>query len=103
MAIFGVSAALLGLFIVLFMWIAPIWISVHLGNAKGQPLLGWLLGLVLGWIGVIIMLIVPPSLEAQRREALAAGFPCPYCREPVRYGAIVCPHCRRDLKPAGPA
>ncbi len=99
----GLSVALLVLLFALFMWLAPIWICVHVGNTKGHTLLGWVVGLFLGWIGVIIMLLVAPSFEVQRQEQLAAGFPCPFCQEPVRYGAIVCPHCQRDLKPVGHA
>jgi len=101
-AVLGLSAIVFFFLFGLFMWIAPIWISVHLGHTKGHALLGWLVGLLLGWIGVIIMLVVSPSIEAQRQEALAWGFACPFCKEPVRHGAIVCPHCQRDLKTGGP-
>ncbi len=86
------------LFILLLLWILPVWVSVHLGNQKGHSLAGWLLGLFLGWIGVIIMVVISPSPEAQRRLLLTEGFACPFCQEPVRHGATVCPHCQRDLK-----
>ncbi|MDA8198906.1 MAG: zinc ribbon domain-containing protein [Thermaerobacter sp.] len=81
--------------------VAAVWVSVHLGNKKGMVALGWILGIFLGWIGVVIMLVIPASAEAQRREALEHGFACPYCQEPVRDGATVCPHCRRDLRAGG--
>ncbi len=77
--------------------VGAVWVSVHLGHKKDLSLLGWVLGIVLGWIGAVIMLIIPASAEAQRRVALANGFACPYCQEPVRHGATVCPHCQRDL------
>lgn len=82
---------------ILAMLLVPLWISVHLGNKKGQQVLGWVVGTFLGWIGVVIMLVISPSLDVQRQEALRTGFPCPFCQEPVRHGASVCPHCQRDL------
>lgn len=89
------------LFAISGFWLATmagaVWVSVHLGHKKDLSLLGWVLGIALGWVGVVIMLVIPASAEAQRREALENGFACPYCQEPVRHGATVCPHCQRDL------
>jgi hypothetical protein len=48
---------------------------------------GFLLGLILGPIGVIIACV----LKGNRAE-------CPYCKELVRKDASVCPHCRKDLR-----
>lgn len=92
----GAGGATPFLLLSLALTVAAVWVSVHLGNKKGTVALGWVLGILLGWIGVVIMLIIPPSAEAQRREALQNGFACPYCQEPVRHGATVCPHCRRE-------
>ncbi len=84
------------------LWLAAVvgavWVSVHMGRKKGLALLGWVLGILLGWIGVIIMLVIPSSPESQRREALLSGFACPHCQEPVRHGASACPHCGRDTE-----
>lgn len=87
----------IGLLWVVAMLLVPMWISVHLGNKKGQRVLGWVVGTFLGWIGTVIMLVIPASPEEQRKESLRTGFPCPFCQEPVRHGATVCPHCQRDL------
>ncbi len=95
----GAGLASLFVFLSLALTVAAVWVSVHLGNKKGLAVLGWILGILLGWIGVVIMLIIPASPEAQRREALRSGFACPYCQEPVRHGASVCPHCQRTLGP----
>jgi predicted amidophosphoribosyltransferase len=47
----------------------------------------------------IVALIV---LLAQRQRATSAGRkPCPYCAEPIKNEAKVCPHCGRDLPDAG--
>jgi H+/Cl- antiporter ClcA len=78
-------------------WLVPLWVSVHLGHKKGQTTAGWLLGIFLGCAGTLIMTIIAPSPEAQRRMDLKHGFPCPFCQEPVKRGATVCPHCQRSL------
>lgn len=41
-----------------FMWILPIILSAVVGSAKGRTAMGAVLGLLLGWIGFIITLIV---------------------------------------------
>jgi hypothetical protein len=39
-------------------------IATAIGNwRKGRPLTGFLLGLFLGWIGVIIIALMPPTRE----------------------------------------
>lgn len=91
--------ALLLLFV---LWIAPIMIATGMGNERNRAGLGITLGIFLGWLGVLIMAFVSPTPEAQRQQLLDSGraFRCPFCREPVRTGATVCPHCQRDLPPA---
>jgi hypothetical protein len=50
-------------------WFAPIGLGALLGNSKGRLAMGLVLGIVLGWIGVIIVACVPPTRAAQiRRE-----------------------------------
>ena len=83
----------------LVFWVAPIWVATSIGKSRGRQLLGFLLGIVLGWIGVIIIAVLEPTAEFRREMDLKDGFPCPFCMEPVRTGASVCPHCRRDLPP----
>jgi predicted amidophosphoribosyltransferase len=38
-------------------------------------------------------LSVPPAQPATPKGPMAE---CPYCREPVRLGAALCPHCRSE-------
>jgi hypothetical protein len=40
-------------------WILPTYIAVQQGNSKGRRGQGWTFGLLLGWIGVIVMLMLP--------------------------------------------
>jgi len=82
------------------LWVAPIWLATVVGAQRGRKGLGFALGFFLGWIGVLIVALLGPTSEAARTEILKTGFPCPFCREPVRQGATVCPHCQRDLPPS---
>jgi len=77
-------------FVVVF-WIAPIVVGHQIGKRKGRA--GWAWGLLLGWIGVIIVAVLSPRNT----------FECPWCREPVKLGAGVCPHCHREIPATPPA
>jgi hypothetical protein len=100
---------------VLIVWILPIFIAHAIGKPKRRA--GWAWGLFLGWLGVIIVFLLPsrPDLtleELERRKAtlspkwyeekkaeLLAGRvyrECPHCKEQMRRDASVCPHCQRD-------
>ncbi len=83
--------------IAILLWLIPIWVGSVVGKSRGRQGLGILLAILAGWIGVLIVAVLGPTEEAQRAQILSQGFECPFCREPVRQGAIVCPHCRRDL------
>lgn len=87
-------AAVLGAFIVT--WVV--------GARKGYPWAGFFLGLFLSWIGLIILLLLPPKAGVARSQTLRTGVKavCPFCKELVQPDALVCPHCRRDVGPQGP-
>ena len=55
-----------------------------IGANKGDGVAGFLLGLFLGVIGIIII-------------ALTAGIKCPYCQTKIHKNAIICPKCNKDL------
>jgi hypothetical protein len=38
-------------------WILPIWVGQMIGAKKGRA--GWAWGLLLGWIGVVIVAVLP--------------------------------------------
>ena len=50
--------------LILLIWVvAAIFAASAIGNRKGRPGAGFLLGLFLGWIGVIIIACIPPTRE----------------------------------------
>jgi len=50
--------------LILLIWVvAAIFVAGAIGNRKGRPGTGFLLGLFLGWIGVIIIACIPPTRE----------------------------------------
>ena len=52
--------------------IASVWASVLIGQAKNRDLAGWLLGILLGPVGVMLMFCVPARPEtAEDRERRA--------------------------------
>ncbi|MGH2663741.1 MAG: hypothetical protein ACRDH8_13260 [Actinomycetota bacterium] len=60
----------------------------------GYFLSGFLWGLLLGPIGLLVVAIVkPPAYRPghMRRE-------CPHCRESIKLEATVCPHCQREIE-----
>lgn len=74
-----------------------IWILCGLGAAaiasakEGSVLTGFLAGVLLGPIGILIVLM-----------ASGPSGRCPHCRKKINARASVCPHCRSNLRPAVP-
>ncbi len=68
--------------------------------AKSQNPLGFFLGFVIGGLlgplGIIIVLFVKPTQKKQMQGKRT----CPFCREPIHAQASVCPHCQRESEPA---
>lgn len=74
------------------LWIVPIFVANAQGKAKNRA--GIWYGLLLGWLGVIVLALLP---------ALAGGSDgtCPWCGGDIPTTALVCRHCRRDVTPLG--
>lgn len=55
---------------------------------------GWIIGGLLGPIGWIILLLIPPSAKDTERKNRSDGMKkCPQCAEWVKRGAKVCRYC----------
>lgn len=51
--------------IILLIWVvAAIFAAEAIGRRKGRPGAGFALGLILGWIGVAIIALIPPTHDA---------------------------------------
>lgn len=72
-------------------WIIPIFVAHGRGKAKHRA--GVAYGLFLGWIGVLILAVLPPLVDHENYGE------CPHCKEDIRLDASVCPHCQRDVTP----
>lgn len=72
----------------LLFWLACAVLGSMIGSAKGAGFSGFVLGLLLGPIGVLIVLVS----NGNRRK-------CPLCAERIQVAAKVCPHCRNEIKP----
>jgi len=72
--------------------------AVIASSKGGSGVAGFLVGFLLGPIGVIITLFMG---NAARKEAaeLAEGSAkkCPHCAELIKREAVVCKHCGRDI------
>jgi hypothetical protein len=104
----GGGEGLLILVIIGGFWLAPMFIAANIWEQKGgSGGIGFLMGLFLGWIGVIIAAVATPTASAVRAPSSPGVGPsnpyatreCPFCKETMRRDASVCPHCRHDSKP----
>jgi hypothetical protein len=73
--------------VVIFVIVLAATLCAVIARAKERGAATWfLVGVLLGPIGVIVALLVP-----------SARVECPHCRERIRPAASVCPHCRSQL------
>lgn len=69
--------------LLLVFWLLAILVATKIGMNKGRPVDGFVLGLLFGWIGVLLILVF-----SSRNPK------CPHCGgEIVMRGATKCRHC----------
>ncbi len=88
-------------------------VGYGIGDSKGRGAQGAVLGLVLGFIGWLIVGLMEPTDVVRRRRAAelanAIGTPqarsqgptrsCPWCAETIKAAARICRFCNRDVEP----
>ena len=70
----------------------------------GKPGGGFLLGALLGVLGVFILAVAKPKQKEIDSAARSAGLVrCPHCAELIHYQAHVCRYCQREVAAPAPA
>jgi hypothetical protein len=108
------------LFVLVFWALVGGGVGYAIGNGKGRGAGGFWLGLLLGFIGWIIVAVMDPTpqAEADRMSQINAALQtqrgsdvtpsadstrrCPWCAETIKSAAIICRFCGRDVEPIEP-
>lgn len=68
------------------LWIICAFVGAALGSRKGRGGTGFILGLLFGPIGILIVLVI----RGNRRS-------CSACKELIHKAATRCPHCQYEI------
>ena len=83
----GLPELIMVFFFVVLPFAAFILVAYAIGKPKGRSASWGLLGI----IGLLIVFLLPPKTGTGVLEE------CPHCREPMKIGASVCPHCQSKI------
>ncbi len=82
----------------LLLWFGIALLIGSAAAARGRSSVGWfLLSVVLSPLIAGILLIAFPVVETRGAMRSQGKIPCPFCAEPIRREAKLCPHCRSTL------
>ena len=88
---FGLGGPEIG---ILMWFILPGIIGAVIAGRKGRSGLLWFMGCgILPLLVILVAFLKPVESKGKFKR-------CPFCQEMVRWQAIVCPHCQRDLEMA---
>ncbi len=85
---------------IVLIWIVCGMISAVVAGNKGRSGCAWfIVGIVLGPLGLIWALVTPSDHADLEEQAIASGeySKCPYCAELVRSEAVKCRYCGSEL------
>lgn len=84
------------LFIALIIGLIPAFIA----RSKGRSFLPWYIyGVAFFIVALVHSLVISKSAAKIKSDFEEQGYSeCPFCKEYVKPGATVCPHCQRDIK-----
>jgi hypothetical protein len=77
--------------VILIMWALAIALSAAIGHKKGRLTFGVVLGVLLGFIGCIIIALVKKNDDEDH-------YNCPACGERILVIARICKHCKTELR-----
>lgn len=81
------------------LWIICAIASGIVGHSKSRPILGWVLGIFLGFVGLIITALLPTNQKRKEIIAVKSGDlkKCPSCCELIKNDAVVCRYCGKEI------
>jgi hypothetical protein len=80
------------LIIMLLIWFVPGIIGAYIAGMKGRSKLGWFFICAIFPLCIIAIIFLPPAKEIAGKYKQ-----CPACKEFVKWGAIICKHCRSEI------
>ncbi len=86
---------------IFIVWLVCGFICSVIAGSKGRSAGGFfLMGLLLGPLGVIVAAVLPRNENQIEKENLESGTmkKCPMCAELIKSEAIKCKHCQSDIK-----